>query len=123
MEERFEYANTDCYKEALEQILRMDDNNDIMVSSDNWNCYYGVKQAWEVLNPEKKKRIQIAEPETEESNIADYHVYGQSVLKKENIEIERGITERDLYAPEEKYNSKKCLDAYGKTVIAIYYND
>lgn len=123
VEERFEYANTDCYKEALEQILKMDEGDDILVSSDNWNCYYGIKQAWEILNPEKKKRIRIAEPETKENSLADYHVYGQSILEKENLEIKQGVTERDLYVPEEKYNSKKCLGAYGKTVITIYYND
>lgn len=120
--EKFQYTNTDYYKEALEQILRMDDRNKILISSDNLNCYYGIKQAWEILSPGKKARIQIAEPETEECNIADYHIYGYSTLIKENMEAERGLTEAAYCEPEEKYNSKLQLDAYGKTVIEIYYN-
>lgn len=55
--ENFQYINTDYYKEALEQILKLDSGNNILVSSDNLNCYYGIKQAWEILSP--KKRIEF----------------------------------------------------------------
>ena len=120
--ENFQYINTDYYKEALEQILKLDSGNNILVSSDNLNCYYGIKQAWEILSPKKKDRIQIAEPETEACDNADYHVYGYSTLVKENMEAEQGITGVVFCEPEKKFNSKLELRAYGKCVIEIFYN-
>lgn len=123
VDERFEYENTDYYKEALEEILRIDQRDTVLISSDNWNCYFGIKQAWEVLSPSKKGRICIAEPETEECSRADYHIYGQSTLVKENMEIVQGIQHGNMYTPSEKYNTEKQMDAYGKTVVTIYYNN
>ena len=120
--ERFEYINTDYYKEALEQNLKMDESNDIWISSDNLNCYFGIKQAWEILDPVKKARIQIAEPETPECENADYHVYGYSTLIKENKEAQLGITDAIFCDPEKKYNMQLGFDAYGKRVVTIYYN-
>lgn len=122
VEERFQYINTDYYKEALEQILAMDDREEILVSSDNLNCYYGIKQAWEILNPVKKARIQIAEPETEACGNADYHVYDHSTLVVENREAQLGLNDAVFCEPEKKYNTQLGLDAYGKRVITIYYN-
>lgn len=121
--ERFEYINTDYYKEAMEQILRMDDREKILVSSDNLTCYYGIKQAWEILSPEKKARLEIAEPETEECSLADYHVYGYSTLIKENMEARRSIENANVFEPEKKYNTEFGLNAYGKRIITIYYNE
>ena len=121
-DQRFEYVNTDYYKAALEKILKMDDREEILISSDNLNCYFGVKQAWEILSPEKKARIEIAEPETEECENADYHVYGQSVLVQENRLAEQGIGEKVFCEPEKKFNTCEKLGAYGKTVISIWYN-
>ena len=123
IDERFEYINTDYYKAALEQILKMDDREEIWISSDNMNCYFGIKQAWEILHPEKKSRIKIAEPETEECEHADYHVYGHSVLIKENMEARQGLSDAVVCEPEKKYDSFLGLDAYGKRVITIYYNE
>ncbi|MDO4261051.1 MAG: glycosyltransferase family 39 protein [Eubacteriales bacterium] len=119
---RFAYVNTDYYKEALERILTMDDGDDILISSDNLNCYFGVKQAWEILHPDKKARIRIAPPDTEECAQADYHVYGQSVLVQENMMAEQGVGEAVFCEPEEKYDSSLPLKAYGKTVVTIWYN-
>ena len=121
-EERFEYINTDYYKEALEQILKMDEGDDILISSDNLNCYFGIKQAWEILHPDKKARIRIAEPETVECENADYHVYGYSTLIKENKEASLGIADFVYCEPEKKYGKQFGLDAYGKRVITIYYD-
>ena len=121
-DQRFEYVNTDYYKAALEKILTMDSGDDILISSDNLNCYFGIKQAWEVLNPEKKNRIQIAEPDTEECANADYHVYGQSVFVQENKMAKLGVGDVVYCTPEEKFNSCEKLGAYGKTVISIWYN-
>ena len=120
--ERFEYINTDYYKEALERILKIDGRDTILISSDNLNCYFGIKQAWEVLHPDKKARIEIAEPETEECAKADYHVYGYSTLIKENMESKLGYTEADYCMPESKYNTQLILSAYKKPVVVIYYN-
>lgn len=120
--EQFEYINTDYYKEALEQILKMDEKDQITVSSDNMTCYFGIKQAWEVLNPTKKARIQIAEPETIECENADYHVYGYSTLLKENREAQLGIADFVLCEPEKKFDKQLGLDAFGKRVVTIYYN-
>ena len=120
--ERFEYINTDYYKEALEKILKMDEREHILISSDNWNCYYGIKQAWEVLHPDKKAQIEIAEPETEKCAQADYHVYGYSTLIKENMGAERGYAGMVYCEPEIHYNTQLLLKAYGKPVVAIYYN-
>ena len=122
VDQRFEYVNIDYYKAALENILKMDDREDILISSDNLNCYFGIKQAWEVLNPEKKNRIQIAEPDTEECANADYHVYGQSVFVQENKMAKLGVGDVVYCTPEEKFNSCEKLGAYGKTVISIWYN-
>lgn len=121
--ERFEYINTDYYKEAMEQILKMDDREHILVSSDNLTCYYGIKQAWEILSPEKKARLEIAEPETEECNIADYHVYGYSTMVKENMEARHRGEDEKIFEPEKKFSSELGLNAYGKRVITIYYNE
>lgn len=120
--ERFDYAGTEEYKEALEVILKMDTNDDICISSDNLVCYYGIKQAWEILSPEKKARIRIAEPETEECENADYHIYGESTLRKTNQMIENAIEEGDVYAPEKKFDMQIGLNAYGNRIITIYYN-
>lgn len=121
-DERFEYINMDYYKEALEQILKMDERNDILISSDNLNCYFGIKQAWEILHPDKKARIRIAEPETAECRNADYHVYGHSALIKENKEAKLGIEDAVFCEPEKRFNGKLGLDAYGKRVITIYFD-
>ena len=120
--ERFEYINTDYYKEALERILKIDGRDTILISSDNLNCYFGIKQAWEVLHPDKKARIEIAEPETEKCAKADYHVYGYSTLIKENMESKLGYTEATYCMPESKYNTQLILSAYKKPVVVIYYN-
>lgn len=122
VEEKFEYANLDYYKAALEQVLRMDSADSIVISSDNLNCYYGIKQAWEVLNPKEKNRIQVAEPETEACENADYHVYGESIFIKENMEAQLGLEELKKCDPDSKFNTSLGLDAYGKRVITIYYN-
>lgn len=122
VDEKFEYINTDYYKEALEEILRMDDRDGILISSDNLTCYYGIKQAWEILSPGKKARIQIAEPETEGCAEADYHVYGHSTLIKENMEAKLGLEDVPFCEPEKKYNTQLGLDAYGNRIITIYYN-
>lgn len=121
--ERFEYINTDYYKEALEWILKKDDREEILIASDNLNCYYGIKQAWEILHPDKKARIRIAEPETVECERADYHVYGYSTLIKENREAQLGLGKFVFCEPEKKFNTQTGLDAYGKRVVTIYYNE
>lgn len=120
--DRFEYDSTDYYKIALEKILEMDSGEDICVSSENLVCYYGIKQAWEILSPEKKARIQIAEPETEECEKAKYHVYAESTLRKINLMAESGMEEGQVCAPEEKFSKQLGLDAYGYRIITIYYN-
>lgn len=120
--ERFEYINTDYYKEALEQILRRDDRDEILISSDNLNCYFGIKQAWEILNPIKKERIQIAEPETVECEKADYHVYGYSTLVKENKMARLKLGDAVYCTPEEKFDTQMELEAYGNRVVVVYYN-
>ena len=101
---------------------KTDDREEILISSDNLNCYYGIKQAWEILHPEKKARIRIAEPETVECQNADYHVYGYSTLIKENREAQLGLGEFVYCEPEKKFNAQTGLDAYGKRVVTIYYN-
>lgn len=70
----------------------------------------------------QKARIEIAEPETPKCDQADYHVYGQSTLIKENREAKLGIEGYIYCEPEKKFNTQKGLDAYGKRVITIYYN-
>ena len=102
--------------------MKMDEGDDILISSDNLNCYFGIKQAWEILHPDKKARIRIAEPETVECENADYHVYGYSTLIKENKEASLGIADFVYCEPEKKYGKQFGLDAYGKRVITIYYD-
>lgn len=119
----FEYASTIGYKEALEIILKRETRDDILISSDHITCYYGIKQAWEVLSPEKKERIQIAEPETEGCINADYHVYDECNLRQEKWFAENGMTEDTKYVPEKKFDRQIVLRAYGNPIITIYYHD
>lgn len=118
----FEYAGTEYYKEALEQILAVDGSDSILVSSEDYNCYYGIKQAWEILHPDKKARIQIAEPETAGCEEAKYHIYSESSLQKERLMYENGLRDLPPYKPEEKFNSQLVFEAYGYRIITVYYN-
>ncbi len=121
--ERFEYSGTEYYKEALEEILKRDNRNNILVSSDNIVCYYGIKQAWEILNPIEKQRICIAEPETDECRKADYHIYDESTLRYSNLIAEKKLEDSaTVYVPEKKFDTQIGLDAYGCRIITIYYN-
>lgn len=120
--DNFEYANTPIYKEALEEVLKINDSKTILISSDSLICYYGIKQAWEILAPDKKARIQIAEPDTEECMNADYHIYSESTLRKEAKMAALNLEDRVLCEPEKKFDSQIGFDAYGYRIITIYYN-
>lgn len=115
-------GSTTEFKMVLEDILEMDDRDEIHIAAFVLNDYYGIKQAWEILSPEKKARIQIGEPDTEFCRTADYHVYLNYNLLMHNRLIESGLEEGEPVDPEELFSEKKEYGAYGNTIITVYWN-
>lgn len=108
------------FQYGLKQILKRDDSESILISSDNLVSYYGIKMAWEVLPHDEKNRIQIAEPETEECVNADYHVYNHSKILINNRLDEEGLKENTYWEPKENYQFFLTIEAYGLEVLDIY---
>lgn len=108
------------FQYALKQILKQDDSEKILISSDNLSSYYGIKMAWEVLPKDEKVRIQIAEPETLECASADYHVYNHTTVTVDNKICKEGLGEQNLWKPGNNYERLFSVEAYGMDVLDIY---
>lgn len=121
VEENYEVdTGVTSFQYGLKQILKRDDSESILISSDNLVSYYGIKMAWEVLPHEEKARIRIAEPETEECVNADYHVYNHTRVLMDRRIYEEGLSDSGYWEPEDNYEPFLTIEAYGMDVLDIY---
>lgn len=109
-----------AFVHALEQILEQDGSEHILLSTDEWNSYYGIKTAWEVLPEAEKARLEFAEPETEENRSADYHLYNCTYVRLNNRTVEAGVKEGTVLEPPRNYEKAFSVSAYGRDIIDIY---
>lgn len=111
-----------AFVHAVEQILEKDDSEHIVLSTDEWNSYYGIKMACEVLPEKDRSRVEFAEPETEENRTADYHLYSCTYVGLNDKMVEAGIAEGELWTPPAGFEKYFSVGAYGRDVIDIYRN-
>lgn len=109
-----------AFVHAVEQVLEADSSEHLVLSSEEWNSYFGIKMACEVLPEKLRNRVTFVDPESVDCRTADYQLYSCTYTGLNDQMLEKGIAEGEIWTPPVGYEKSLAVKAYGREIITVY---